>query len=1089
VDEKFKEAYASLNAEQKKAVQTIDGPVLVIAGPGTGKTQLLSTRVGYILQKTDIQPQNILALTFTEAGVDAMRQRLTDFLGQAAYDVNIGTYHAFGSELLRRYPEYSESYDFQPADEVAADSIIREILEASAYSNPLKSADTYARDLRNLISDSKRALLTPADLLKIADHNRRFIDKASAVISKTLSGFVRIDKTSYSLFSRLETELAKISDPDTTAATPLKKMALEQLKAALEAAGSSGSTKPLTAWKNDWLAKDSEGNFNFAGQPANTKLVAAADIYKRYQRKLKSRKLYDYDDMILRAIKALEEHPDFKYTIAEKYLYIMLDEFQDTNAAQLRIVELLTDNPVNEGRPNVLAVGDDDQAIYAFQGADHANMYRFSQIYKDVKVINLRRNYRSHRKILEIAVNVSRQIKQRLHQNFEGIEKFLTAAGKNLPPKAEISHYEFLSDAGQYEWVSQKIKDLAAKGSDLNQIAVLAPKHKYLVPLLPYLAAQKLPVRYEKRENILDKPLARQLEQMSRLILALSKLDQPAADALWSEVLSYDFWQLPTELIWRVGWQADAAGNGWTNALLNEDATSQIAAYFLRLKDLLAVTSLEQQLDFLIGVNQADQENFNLPLRSPFFSYYFDGRQTNTTYLELISDLSILRGRLRGWRLDQDRPLGLADFINFTTAHRRSGINILNTSPYQEAESAVNLMTAYQAKGREFTAVFLLAAHDEVWGASSRDRGSVISLPANLNFIRYGGDSDDERLRLLFVAITRAKSQLYLTSYAKTLEGRVSRPLKYIIEEQALAPRVVKSKQTLELKLIEPYWHDRHMPRFDAKLSDLLKPRLDKYQLSPTDLNHFTDLVYAGPEHFFLSAILRFPRGESPRAQYGTAMHETMRWLHDRQLRDGKPPSENQTLEFFTSRLAVRKMSALDHGLLAARGQSALKDYLRLKPNNFNRQDKVEFGFGREGVFSGKAHLTGKVDKLSFDKPSKTITVTDFKTGPSYDRWVSGNVTLHRFRQQLIMYKLLVERSHSFAGWKVDKGILEFIEPPPEENKIYRLTLEFDNQEVERLEKLISVIWQRVQELDLPETGGYPKTMKGIRDFEADLLA
>jgi DNA helicase-2/ATP-dependent DNA helicase PcrA len=137
VEKKFREAYAGLNAEQKTAVQTIDGPVLVIAGPGTGKTQLLSTRVGYILQKTDAQPQNILALTFTEAGVDAMRERLTDFLGQAAYDVNIGTYHAFGSELLRRYPEYSESYDFQPADEVAADSLIREILEAAPYSNPL----------------------------------------------------------------------------------------------------------------------------------------------------------------------------------------------------------------------------------------------------------------------------------------------------------------------------------------------------------------------------------------------------------------------------------------------------------------------------------------------------------------------------------------------------------------------------------------------------------------------------------------------------------------------------------------------------------------------------------------------------------------------------------------------------------------------------------------------------------------------------------------------------------------------------------------------------------------------------------------
>jgi hypothetical protein len=254
-------------------------------------------------------------------------------------------------------------------------------------------------------------------------------------------------------------------------------------------------------------------------------------------------------------------------------------------------------------------------------------------------------------------------------------------------------------------------------------------------------------------------------------------------------------------------------------------------------------------------------------------------------------------------------------------------------------------------------------------------------------------------------------------------------------------------------------------------------------------LNHFTDLVYAGPDFFFLNAVLRFPRGESPRAQYGTAMHETMRWLHERQLKSGRRPAEDDLLEFFASRLSVRKMSGLDHDLLLARGQRALKEYLRLKPDDFNKTDRVEFGFGREGVFAGQAHLTGKVDKLSFNKANKTITVTDFKTGPSYDRWVSGNVTLHRFRQQLMMYKLLVERSHSFAGWQVEQGVLEFIEPPPEENKIYRVTLDFKDEDIRQLEKLIGVIWQHVQSLDLPDVSAYPKSMRGIRDFEADLLA
>jgi DNA helicase-2/ATP-dependent DNA helicase PcrA len=138
--EDFERAYRELNKSQRDAVDTIYGPVLVIAGPGTGKTQLISTRVGHILKATDTLPQNILCLTFTEAGATAMRERLIKLLGQAAYDVRISTYHAFGSELLRNYPEYLESSDLEPIDEVGRIEILRTILAGLTYYNPIKFA-------------------------------------------------------------------------------------------------------------------------------------------------------------------------------------------------------------------------------------------------------------------------------------------------------------------------------------------------------------------------------------------------------------------------------------------------------------------------------------------------------------------------------------------------------------------------------------------------------------------------------------------------------------------------------------------------------------------------------------------------------------------------------------------------------------------------------------------------------------------------------------------------------------------------------------------------------------------------------------
>jgi len=1088
--EEFTKAFSELNDEQKKAVEQIDGPVLVIAGPGTGKTQLLSTRVGYILQNTDALAQNILCLTFTEAGVQAMRERLTRFLGQDAYDVHISTYHAFGSELIRRYPEYAGGYGFEPIDDLGSDSIIRQILADSPYSNPLKSADVYAHNLRDFMSECKRALLSPKDVSQLAKSNLDFIALASGVTLEVLKGFARIDKNSPVLFEKLLAGLQSISIKKPAKFIALKTEAIQSLEEALQAAADSGKTKAITAWKDRWLAKDSEGRFIFAGTQANQKIAAAADIYSAYQKQLAKRKLYDYDDMILRAIEALQTNPDFKFTLAEQYQFIMLDEFQDTNPAQLKIVELLTDNPVNEGRPNVLAVGDDDQAIYAFQGAEHTNMARFAQMYRDVRVISLRKNYRSHAQILDAAYNLSGQIKERLHHQFEGITKILQQAGKDLPKDATIAHHEFISDAAQYSWVTDEIKRLIKQEKfEPAQIAVLAPRHKYLLPLLPYLASAGLPVRYEKRENVLDKPIVRQLEQMSRLVVALYAQNYQLADSLWPEVVSYDFWGLSSDEIWQVSWKAYQARDGWTNALLGSAKTRPLTEFILRVKDLLGVTNLEQQLDILTGISKDDVRLFELPIRSPLYEFYFGAKSSQgTDYLDLISDLSVLRAKLRAWRRGENRPLNLADFMTFIDEHRAANINILNTNPHYEASSALNVMTAYQAKGREFGAVFLLAAQDEVWGAASRTASSNLSLPPNLDYIRYRGSNDDERLRLLYVAITRAKSHLYLTSYAATLDGKASRPLKYLAGQADLLPTAIKhTGQSVASAVLQDYWHQRHLPPFTPKLTDRLAPVLDNYQLSPTHLNQFTDVIRGGPQQFFFNTILRFPAAQAPSAAYGTAVHDTLSWVHNTNAKDKKLPDIKRVLAFFNEQLAAKRLAPDEQARLGVRGEEALRAYLEQKAGSFSPNDKFEQNFRGQGVFIGPAHLTGKIDKLVINKAAKTVTVFDFKTGRSYDRWRGEVVQLHKYRQQLMAYKLLIEGSHDYAGYKVEQGILEFVEPDAN-GQIKQLVLEFNAKDLEDFKKLNVAVWQRIKALDFPDISKYPKNTSGIRAFEADLL-
>ncbi|HET7528948.1 MAG TPA: ATP-dependent DNA helicase, partial [Candidatus Saccharimonadales bacterium] len=1032
--DRYEAALKSLNREQREAVEIIDGPVMVIAGPGTGKTQLIGTRVGYILQNTDTPADAVLLLTFTEAGVQAMRERLNRLIGKAAYDVQLSTYHAFGGEIFRRYPEYFEGAELTLIEDLGSDSLLREIIAKLPYSNPLKFADSYIGDIKSFISESKRALLSPEDIDDIADSNIKFINAVNKACKPLLGRLSAVSKKSVPVFEEMLTFLSSSGNGNLPHnVTSLGRYAQGELEVAIEHFNQTGKTSQLTEWKRRWMAKDSEGNSIIDGERLNRRLKAGAAIYRQYQKSLKERRQYDYDDMILRAIGLLEANPDLRFSLAERYSYIMLDEFQDTNPAQFRLVELLTDHPVHEGRPNVLAVGDDDQAIYAFQGADHANMATFIRHYRDVKVISLKDNYRSHQELIDTGRNIAEQIQSRLHRQLPVIEKRLVAAGKEFPEKPLIAMRQFKSDAAQYEWVAQEIRNLIKQGAEPNGIAVLAPKHRYLEPLLPYLASRKIPVSYERRENILDEPLVHQLEQMSRLVLALAESREPLANSLWLEILSYDFWNIPTEKIWSIGWQSRQTGEPWTSIILNDETLGGIGEFFLRLARLLPTTSLEQQLDALIGL--PDAAGLNLAITSPMYGHYFSKEEAGAdpiSFSRLISELNILRSRLAGWRAGQDGPQGLRAFVEFIEGHRAAGINILNTSPYFAAADSVSLLTAYGAKGREFQTVFIVAALDEAWGSASRNQGYRLSLPANLEYIRYQGASEDERLRLLYVAATRARTRLYITAYRQDLAGRSLTNLKYLeIEEdeqgklfaRVLPPRfsrvALDESDAISHRAAADYWSRRHLPPLKAPLKDVLAPRLQNYRLSATDLNNFIDIVHHGPEDFFMRCLMRFPKAPSVGEAFGTSLHNTLRFAGRDFVSNGRLPDEKQLLETFDAQLSRIDLPDEETENLRRRGHDSLRAWLLQRGVDLKAGDRFEYSFQNEHPTIEGVRLNGIIDRLSVDEKRRTLYITDYKTGRAYHRWQSGVIKLHLFQQQLIIYKLLVENSERFKNCRV----------------------------------------------------------------------
>ena len=672
-----------LNKAQKEAVEYLDGPLLVLAGPGTGKTQLLSSKVAYILQNTDTNPENILCITFTEAGARNMRDRLLTIIGSDAEKVPIHTYHAFGADLLAKYRNYSDTFTRnldEAIDEITQYKIISDIQKNLPVRDILKG--DRINDIIDTISSAKSTRLTPDDLELIAKENLKDTEKINQAASTILENLIprmKYDDAMNEVYEPLMELFAKYIS-EKPIARQIEREAnflLLSLKDAVNEslAKEKPSISPLTAWKNANFELDASGNYRLKNLIANKKLLSLANIYRKYQAYLEKNGLYDFDDMIEEAIKTLKTDEGFRLTLSEQYQYILLDEFQDTNPSQFELIQLLT----QYDSPNIMAVGDDDQAIFAFQGANASNLLDF-QNYYHAKVITLTENYRSSADILATSHKIAEQIIDSFAKKHK-INKILHANIEATGP--EISRHEFISSDGEYYWVAEKIHELIENGESQKDIAVIAPKHKFIQALLPYLKSyQDINIAYEKRENILEDPKIHELVIISRYIYELASGAHPSHRVM--EILSYPFWQLsPTEVLNLGSTPLDQADN---------PKITEIGTFLNNLVARSFDTPLELFLDYLIGTTAL--ENYT----SPFLSFY--AKNTDYDSFELYNNLNVLRETIRAHTKEQSPKL--KDFITMLDDYEAASAGIISTSPYQDSENSVQLLSAHKSKGLEF---------------------------------------------------------------------------------------------------------------------------------------------------------------------------------------------------------------------------------------------------------------------------------------------------------------------------------------------------------------------------------------------------
>lgn len=1066
---------------------------MVIAGPGTGKTELLSMRAANILRTTDTLPSNILCLTFTESGASAMRARLSEIIGRDAYKVAIHTFHSFGSEIIAANREYFyRGAEFRPADELHQMEILTGIFDELTHSSILASKMndeyTYLRETLRTISELKRSGLTSDELLRILDASDAVLDfierDIAAVFGPTIS-----KKTIESIVPLAHKLAGFTSDPLPLGLTSLASVMAHSLARAHDEASEQDSTKPLTVWKRQWCEKNIKGDLVLKDRKRHERLRALSFVYYRYLQKMQEAALYDFDDMILEVIHAIETQNDLKLNLQETYQYIQVDEFQDTNLAQLRLLLNLVDNPVNEGAPNLLTVGDDDQAIYSFQGADVNNILQLRARFPSLDSIVLRDNYRSAPRILEAAREVIVQGSERLETFESELSKTLTPHVTPTNSKVELVSYERVEQ--EMAAVAADIANRIKAGTKPGDIAILARKHSELETILPYLGAQKIAVNYERRDNVLELDIVVQLELLTRVIVGLLHDDIGDVDTLLPELLSHPAWNITPELLWKLSLQAYHERQPWSERMSTLPELAPLHAWLIEMAAAADHEPFEKMIDELLGAPDSyEPEAFH----SPLFDYFFaDSKRAEDpeSYLVFLDALRTLRAGLHEYANGEKPTITL--LLNYIDIHRKYGRGITSVHrPSERSTEAVNVMTVHSSKGLEFPIVYMVGLSDNTWGARARSASRKISYPENLPLVPNTG-SIDEQLRLLFVGMTRAKKHLLLSHSHHDEMGREHLISDFLVDSSVESTTATKDDAIETLtRTAEFDWRAPlvHLPA--RSMRELLTPLLERYKLSATHVNNFIDVTRGGPQYFLLNNLLHFPSAPGPAASFGTAIHAALQSAESHLLATGEHRPLEDVLHDFETVLQRQPLDDHDMTFYTNKGVDTLSTFLISPHTQLSKQAKPEYDFGNQGVHIGDAALTGKLDIVRIDAHEKTAYVLDYKTGKPTSSWKGTTdyekVKLHKYKQQLMFYRLLIENARSFDGYRFAGGALQFVEPDISGSILPPLEAEFSAEDYATFKQLVCAVWQCITTLTLPDVSEFSSNYKGIQAFETYLI-
>lgn len=1089
ITDRFLSERAKLLTDQLEAVKDFEGPFLVLAGPGSGKTHLLSIRIGEILRKTDTLASQILCLTFSEAAAQTMTERLQKLYHNLTDDLTIATFHSFGLAVIEQaYQQNLINTPPQAISDISQHIILKEIIDKLDYSNSFKRSlsynDSAVRTISGLINSFKNSAIDPSKLDQLIESNLASINLINQALLPISPDLQRISKNSAQALEELSQQLAVSTDHQTNSYLTFFKT---ELTNALNDFYETNKTSPLTKFKANLLTSPSLNIQELKDTQNYQKLADFSVIYHAYQDSLANTGIIDYADMILEAINLLKNQPNLLYSFQEKYLYIMIDEFQDTNNAQLELIQILTDNPIYERRPNILSVGDDDQAIYSFQGARQSNITDYLKLYNQPKQINLKTNFRSYPAIVELANNLKHQIQDRVIK----VDKNQTAF--NNSKTGQINRLEFLTENDQYSYVIDQISQL--NSADYNNVAIIVRTNNEVDLASKLLRSINIPIRSSRKENFTLDPLLVKIINVCQIISNCSlQIEQPE---LWPVCL-LDFFKVPITQLYQINQQVSEITNNTNQAYLevllnsNEQNLVRHAKFIYYLANHLSNLSNNDLISILVGFQSVIIDNE--PYRSALIEDYFINNQPKNrgSYINLNNLKKFINSYLEQHSSTQLDLPKLIKFYNYI-----KDLDIKSSVEIADDKQAVNILTAHGAKGLEFKTVYILNATQNNWTKTSKNK---ISLPKNIDYLNAQAEGQDEIVRLFFVACTRAINKLYICSARqKNLDSdsKTNNYLEFLNESldqnnKLISPLLPKNSHlefiadysspnqlTYDLSIYDPA--DQQLNEFMSVNAKLLDYALDNYQhLTASQITSFLDLTYVDYLEFIMKNILGFPASQNSSSVYGTMIHKTIEYEYRYFLEHQERPSLSKLQKRFEQLLRHNKFLDSDEANLRIKqGNLALEQF-------YKTEDSIDLStIIREKYIKTNFEtipISGKIDQLNIHKQTNQLVIIDYKTSSKPKKSFNEDISTYLYQYQLYFYKLLLEYSGEYANYTIDQAEIIFINDNPTYQN-YKLSLEFNNEEYTKFKKLVKVIYQRITTFNYPTITDYSQNNKGLREY------